>query len=378
MVKHPLFDYTVAALIVLNGVFVGIQTDYMARRLQDSIPGIFQALEIGFCVVFTIEVALRLWAYAGEICLTRSGVSWILFDAIIVTLQIMEVFLSTFSDGLGFSFHLLRSLRLIRTIRLARALRLIGELRTIVSSILGSLKSLCWTGMLLLMIIFVLGVYMTQVVLNKRMALESSGMESPEALSMYWGSLSSSIFSLFESIAGGVDWESCVRPLIDHISPEMGVLFCVYIMFTNFAMLNVVTGVFIEAVMKNAKDEAENRTRCQISRLFEAIDVGHDGKITWEEFQSQLEKREMRQFFKVVDVDISNARGLFELLDVHEKGTLHFEEFMEGCLKLWAPVSGLDVKMMRRDLLKNQTLLKRVLVQYTCEGQSAQKSEAGA
>lgn len=361
LVGHPVFDYTVAALILLNGVMVGVQTDYLARELKETPPAAFQVIEIIFCFIFTTEVGIRLCAFRCGF-FTRGGKGWNIFDLIIVTLQLVEIFLSAASNGLGFSFNLLRILRLIRVIRLARALRLIGELRTIVSSIVSSLKPLFWTGVLLLMVIYVLGVYITQVVLNKRITLETSGEHAPQALEVYWGSLVPSVFSLFESITGGVDWDDVVRPLIKHISPEMAVLYCMYIMFTCFAMLNVVTGVFIESVMKNAREENEQRTRNLIYRIFSTFDVEADGEISWQEFEQHLDKKEMREFFKTIDVDIQNARSLFDLLDVDETGALHFEEFMDGCLKIWSPSSGLDLRMIRRDLSKLSALVRDALL----------------
>merc|ERR1719487_266589 len=101
--------------------------------------------------------------------------------------------------------RVLRILRLIRIIRLVRILRLIGELRTLVMSIVCSLKSLGWTITLLFLIIYSVSVYFTQMVSDHK------GPHHPE-LFRYFGTLDLSILSLFQAITGGCDWKDLVDP----------------------------------------------------------------------------------------------------------------------------------------------------------------------
>merc|ERR1719440_2078032 len=58
----------------------------------------------------------------------------------------------------------------------------------------------------------------------------------------------------------------------------------------------------------------------------------------------------MHQFFRAIDVDINNARDLFELLDCDGSGSIDREEFMDGCLKIWTPAKGMDLKTIARDI----------------------------
>lgn len=354
-VNHNYFDYTVVGLILLNGVMVGIQTDYMARNDLEDAPIGFQVVEYLFCVVFTVELGLRLTAFQTRF-FTMPQRSWNIFDFVIVTLQLVEIFMSIVAAGVGFSFNILRILRLVRVVRVARALRLIGELRTIVSSIAGSIKPLFWTGVLLFLIAYVIGVALTQLVHAKRLTMMSKGEHIPAALDMYWGSLIPAIFTLIQSITGGIDWDDVCRPLMDKIGVEVGILFTCYILFSSLAMLNVVTGVFIDSVMENGRQEKENRTMEKVQTLFATLDVNHEGEITWEEFNSQLEKKEMKDFFKIVEVDISLADSLFALLDLDESGSVDATEFMDGCLRIWSPAKGLDLRMLSREIvsLKNR------------------------
>jgi len=238
---------------------------------------------------------------------------------------------------------------------------MIAELRTIVSSIAGSMKSLLWTGVLLFMIVYVLGVGITQHVLNKRIIWEKDNEVVPHDLEHFWGDLIRSIFSLFEAITGGVDWDQVARPLIDHVGFEMALVFTLYITFAVLAMLNVVTGVFIGSVMENRSLENELRTQIQLTNLFRSLELDANGEISWELFNRQLECKKMKEFFKTIDVDISNARGLFELLDLDGSDSVNAEEFVDGCLRIWAPSKGLDLRMIRREIGRLTKMLERIL-----------------
>lgn len=61
------------------------------------------------------------------------------------------------------------------------------------------------------------------------------------------------MLSMFQAINGGVDWALIFEPLIDNITPWSAVVFTLYIAFSLLAMLNVVTGVFVESVLKSTK-----------------------------------------------------------------------------------------------------------------------------
>merc|ERR1719210_2720124 len=99
--------------------------------------------------------------------------------------------------------------------RILRVLRLIGELRTIVTSIVSSLKHLLWTVLLLLLLIYTLAVYLTQLVVDTR--LSDPDADFPNLL-QWWNSVGRSCMTLFQAISGGVDWDATLEPLSRHIS----------------------------------------------------------------------------------------------------------------------------------------------------------------
>lgn len=353
LVQSPVFDYGSGALVILNAVTIGVQTDYMARYNCESTPPFFRFVEFVFCMVFSAEILLRIGVYKLKF-FWMSGWRWNLFDALLVALQLMEEGLTLIvgaSAGFNFSFmRILRILRLVRIIRIVRVLRLITELRTIISSIAGSMKSLAWTVVLLFLMIYVVGVYLTQLVLDHRITLTGVLTEEEIALSTYYGSLILSILSLFQSISGGIDWKDLTSPLINQISPLTGFVFSLYIAFAVLALLNVVTGVFVESAMKAAKEDHERNMISQVKRLFSSADIHNHGTVSWAEFANQLGNEDMQEFFKIIDVDISEARGVFHLLDVDDSGTIDLMEFLNGCLGLHGPAKAIDLSTLMYEL----------------------------
>merc|ERR1712196_248947 len=77
-----------------------------------------------------------------------------------------------------------------------------------------------------------------------------------EELSYFWGSLTSSMFTLFKSISGGVSWQDASEPL-QWVYQPLQWLFAGYIAFTYFAVLNVVTGVFCNSAIETASRDPD-------------------------------------------------------------------------------------------------------------------------
>jgi hypothetical protein len=220
---------------------------------------------------------------------------------------------------------------------------MIGELRTIVSSILGSLKSLGWTIVLLLLLVYVVGIYFTQLVSDSDRAREDT------VLQKYYGSLARSWLSLFEAFTGGLDWDNLADPLMESVHPLCGIVFALYIAFAVLAMMNVVTGVFVESALMTARHDKDVDLVNHLRDVFVNTDEQRTGNIGWDEFFKLCQDPQMESVFKAVDLDRSEAQGLFELIDVDNSGHISREEFIMGCLRLRGNAKALDVATLMYD-----------------------------
>lgn len=357
-VQSSSFDSLALSLISANALSMGWQADYMARNTTESVPILARVIEILFCLAFMLEVTLRIFVYGRSFFCQRDW-RWNWFDCLVVALQATEqcMTLAAASFPMNFSFlRVVRVLRLVRVVRLIRLLRLIGELRTLVTSLSGSLKSFAWTIVLLFGLIYTTGIFFTQLVTDHRIGSD----EETFVLESYFGSLDNSILALVQSILGGVSWRSITTPLRMEIHWGLALIFCVYITFCVLAMMNVVTGVFVDSALNSATKDKEVYMVNSVRTMFRRLDIDLDGELTWEQFETALAEAEMREYFRQIDVDISEARGIFDLLDIDGSGTLSAEDFVSGCMRISGHAKALDTLVLIREVRDLCTVQARV------------------
>mmetsp|Transcript_62311 Transcript_62311/g.200895 ORF Transcript_62311/g.200895 Transcript_62311/m.200895 type:complete len:806 (+) Transcript_62311:139-2556(+) len=353
--ESSMFNYFMGVVVAANLATVGLQTDHLARQSTETIPTGYIVVELIFCIIFVFELGLRVCANGLPFFYQVPGWKWNVFDALLVVLQLLHEVLDIIVanrawEGSSYSFSFMRALRILRLIRIIRAVRIleqVRELQTIVLSIHGSIKSLCWTLLLLLLLIYIAGVYFTQVVTNYR--VDNPNLAPDSAVALHCGSLGESILTLYSSIMGGIDWYIVVEPLVKHVSPALGIVYTLYVAFAVLAMMNVVTGVFVEASLKTAKEHHETFLLSHASNLFLASDLDRNGTVSWDEFESRLDDPHMQEFFKSIDVDVSEAQSVFHLLDVDDSGVLDLDQFMDGCLRLRGPAKAVDLSMLMHE-----------------------------
>jgi hypothetical protein len=162
------FDYVIAALVILNAVFVGVRADYAITHVDDKEPQVFRIIELCFCGIFVLELGLRLKVHGREY-FTHASYLWNMLDLLVVFCQVITELLewleSTSALSLSWSYlRILRFLRYIRIVRLARLVHIVRELRTMVASVAATMKSLCWTISLIFIMIYIIGVHIVEVI----------------------------------------------------------------------------------------------------------------------------------------------------------------------------------------------------------------------
>merc|ERR1712203_646161 len=108
-------------------------------------------------------------------------------------------------------------------------------------------------------------------------------------------------------------------------------------------MMNVIAGIFLDTAVNKARDEKESWLAQNARRVFTAADQDRSGMISWEDFENALHHGDMHTFFKAIDIDISEAKSLFDLLDLSGDGNISADEFLNGCLHVRGPAKSLDL-----------------------------------
>jgi len=300
------------------------------------------------------------------------SVLWNYFDLLVVAAQLVQEAIEFFrpssegndADNLRI-LRVLRVLRIVRIFRLVRVLHLIGELRTIVSSIMGSFRSLFWTVLLLLLMMYIVGVWFLQSVTDHFLAKGSDFIPSTgeDKLREHFHSLGQTILSLWQALSGGVDWGDVADPLMSEVEPLLGVAFAAFIAFAILALMNVVTGVFVQTALHSAEQEEETFLTDQIIALFHKCKGGDDwGCITERDLELRLADPDMAKEWKNINVSADEATYVFALLDVDGNGEVQFEEFLSACLRLRGSAKSLDMLIQLQESRHAKKVLEDMII----------------
>mmetsp|Transcript_73883 Transcript_73883/g.161679 ORF Transcript_73883/g.161679 Transcript_73883/m.161679 type:complete len:811 (-) Transcript_73883:245-2677(-) len=348
MVQSIYFEYVSCAAVLINSVLLGWETDWLARHITEDMPIEFKTADLILCTFFVLELTARICVH-GKAFFCGECPFLNLFDLALVITQVMDEVVNLVHVHTNAGVLLLRNLRIVRflrVLRLTRVLSLVGELRTLLVSIASSLKSLVWVVILMAVITYSFGIFLTHIVITTRMHHLSEGeaeWEGEAELSRWYGSVVISMLSLFEAVSEGIHWAQAMEPLTEYCSPWLTALFLCYIIFAIFALLNVVTGLFVEAAIATASEDKKTVLCQQMCQLFMDCDIDNSGTVSWQEWEEHLRRPEMESYLKELDIDIREAPLLFALLDGDGTGNIDAEELVGGCLRLHGGAKALEL-----------------------------------
>lgn len=365
------FDLLSSFAILSNCVFIAAQLEYVTTEAEkqghEKIPSWSLPVELTFCALFSIEFALRVYAHGRNIFYSKDR-SWTVFDGLVVFVSVFEVSLdlAVDSDRVGSDtsfFRSMRALRVTRAIRVVRVFRFFKELRTLTVTILGSFKTLMWSAVMMVLFWYVCGVILTTATYEACSLTPVASMTlHPDCppLKERFGTLRRSVLSLYMAMAGGVDWDA-IYSIMGPMDEVYKILFLIYLFFTMFGVLNIVTGIFVESAKEARENDRDMLVRAQLRyqdkyikdmiRLFQEIDVSGSGTISRQEFQWHLTDERALAYFEALKLDISDVATLFDLLDTSKSGGISVEEFLSGCQRLRGESRALDLAVMRTEIL---------------------------
>lgn len=348
--SSDLFNSSVFGITVFNLMFIAFQTDYMARNWATITPFWFKLVEAFFCIVFTLELIIRV-AASG---LKYFGNAGNLFDVFMVALQILETYLAFWSclPHLNTTqFRVLRLVRLFRMIRITRVLRLVNqvkELRLLLSATGETLRPLAFMLLPLAMISIVFAMILTELATEYKLS-DDVDPEVVPLLETYYGSVDQATLALFQVISGGIEWRKLMVPLLNYASPWVQIFFVCYVAFTVLGMMHVIMGIFVDSVSRAAEHSKKRTLVESMKALFEAIDTDKSGTVEFHKFEAQMDNPQMRAYLKEIDFDQEQALELFRLLDVEGSGSITPDALLSGCLMLAGPAKAVDLAILLKE-----------------------------
>eukprot|EP00931_Biecheleriopsis_adriatica_P017007 TRINITY_DN12349_c0_g1_i1.p1 TRINITY_DN12349_c0_g1~~TRINITY_DN12349_c0_g1_i1.p1 ORF type:complete len:611 (-),score=105.18 TRINITY_DN12349_c0_g1_i1:60-1892(-) len=380
IVHHPLFEAVSAVLIILNAGLIGIELDWSLQYPRSGVHIAFKVLNIVFVVAFSLELAFR--ATADKLYFfSRQNHSfyWNIFDTVLVATSILEEALSTLSNVNVSVVRLLRSLRLVRSFRIIRLFKAFRDLRVMLAGILQSLRSLVWAGLLLLSIMYLTAVILLQFT-GEEMHLQLTDPRTAaldqstyDELIQLYGSLPLTIYTLYKSICGGIDWGDAAQSLFA-LSMPVGLLFLAFVSFAILCVLNIITGVFVENANRLTTHDEEmvlmeqmelrKKWFSEVEAIFKEADVHNTGCIHRDHFGQQMEENPRLQacLRKLgLQVEAFSWDGLFTLLDFDGDGRMDLDEFILALASCHGNARAIDMAKLARDTRVLRKEMKQAL-----------------
>lgn len=363
LVRHQCFEVMVMITLLASSFTLGLETHLNMQDVQAEPNVVFRIFDIVWCAAFLLELTLRFVADGFHfLSVLNPEFTWNLTDTVFVVLSTADELIVLLGFALELSqFRLLRMVRLVRVLRLLRVVRFCSELRIMVNGIAGSMKTLFWAMLLLGILMFIFGVTFMQLAYNH---LRNTGIDiESSGLVTYYGTIGRSMLTLFMAISGGVDWRDAVAPL-SAMSWIIDYFMGIYVFFTVFCFINVVTGIFVD----NAKELGEQETLHQragqylrrqrwvkeVVNLFAKMDVSSEGDLSYEEFMAEIKDERVQDCFRHLGINVENhtADELFELFDFDDDGKIDPFSFEQAIRQFHGTARSIDVYKIRRDTQK--------------------------
>lgn len=340
IIHNHYFEMMSAWLVVMNAIWIGISTDWVARNWTTTVPDWFHYTDWVFCLLAVGELFIRIGAQ-GCAFFYEDHWRWNLFDTLVVVTQIADLVISVIERSVSEAASL-RVLKLVRILRIARIASAFPELHILISSIIDSLQSLFWTMVLIFACLYGVAVVITQVVSDHKIAIGREVMEQRhEEMLHFFGSLDSTMVALYMVISEGIHWSELMNQLEETLGGWVRFLFVAFTGFELFAMMNIITACFVDSAMKVA---AKAETKEVLDSLWGLLcenagrDAHTDDKIvTREQFISTYGHESMRKFLDLINAHTEDPDHVFSMIDRDGDGSLTAPEFLVCCERLMGP-----------------------------------------
>ncbi|CAE7271789.1 Scn8a [Symbiodinium natans] len=363
-------DYFAGALVLLNSFIMLVEFELSGRELgpifgleghaySSATDSAFLVIDALFVLIFVCEWSLRVWFERWMFVKDIAN----LFDTVLVFSGAVDLALSLFlADAGGASksivvLRLMRAVKSLRAVRMVRSLRFFQGLRVLVKACQCFLPSLCW-AMVLLLIFMSMGALMMGNLLQDFVANEDMDFEDRKWVFQRYGTAYRAMYTLFEITFAG-NWPTSARPVLEKVSQFYVLFFVPYITLVVFAVIRVISAVFLKDTLDAAQNDAEQlvvdrlRKKAQyvakLESIFLAIDDTGDGIISEERLNDILQNPKVAAYLETLELDLHEGVALFHLLD-NGDGEVTLDEFIDGIMRCKGPARAIDQVAMHADI----------------------------
>lgn len=375
------FNACIAILICLNALFLGMRLDdaTLRSRAEDGVKESFvwSLLDFLLFACFVLEWLLRIYAHGRHFFTSCPEAPWHVFDTLCILVSIADFAsdeVGGSSDGVSSLLRILRVCRVIRIFRFVRVLRYFREMRLLISGIIAASRTLMWTLVMGAILLYMFSIAIKQGIVQYRERHGDTDAELLRLLDEYFATVSMTMNTLFLSITGGIEWKQASDP-VWRMHRGYGALLHVYVMLTLYGLYNLAVGVFVTVILHLSEKDRNLlaidqmcKRDSHMSLLREILvessgDSAHanSGAITWNDFERHLGDKRVRNYLELLDLDVSEARGLFRLMDMGDKGEVSINEFIFTCFNIKAQNGNVNLPTLMYEHKKMMTFLLRYM-----------------
>lgn len=378
MVTSHAFEITFALLILLNAALIATEMQHKSYRLLSELESngetwprdlgetwpsastVFEVFEIGFGSIFMLEVFLKIIAERHHFL--SSG--WNIFDTIVVTVWFVD-HLSLISTSMILNPMILRVCRIARLLRLLRLVRMVeffDTLTLMISSIRASVTVLVWGTILLLMIMMVCAMSFNSII-SSYITDEGLDIKLRLQLFSFFGSFTRCMVTMFELTLG--NWVPVCRLLLDNVGEWLGMCVLVYELAVSFAVVRVISGIFLHETFKCAsmddelmiktQNRAKKRFTAKMRQLFHEMDTSNSGLVSIQQFKDIIADSRVQGWLLAMELNIKEPERVFSYLVGNEscradlltgEEVLHADELVSGMARLRGAAREFDLLIL--------------------------------
>ncbi len=257
--ESPLAQRLVIAVIILNGIVLGLET---VPQISDRFGDLLRQIDRACLGFFVVEISLALVALGPRFFRDP----WRIFDFTVVGIALLPA---------AGAFSVLRSLRILRVLRLVSAA---PQMRSVVRALLAAIPGLSSICLLLLLVFYVAAVIATNLF----------AAEFPD----WFGNIGASLYTLFQVMTLESWSMGIARPVLEKF-PYAWMFFVPFIMIMTFTMLNLFIAVIVNAIQSQTESAKEEQLE-KIEQLAQEAETSLHGDIA----RLREEIRELKELLR--------------------------------------------------------------------------------
>lgn len=375
-VKRRCFKTVTSTLVFANIFFIVFQSSIAVDLAQEGkgLGPAFRVIDVMFSVAFGIDLCLRLLGERASFFYSMDR-WWNILDFCLVSGDVFNEVIGVVMDSVGGSapegyFGTLRgAARACRAGRAARTLRVFRSVAflTLPREVVASFTAVP----LMISIYFFIALFFSLIFMQA--SAESyldpnADSGDQERMGMYFGSVASSLVSLFFTLLGGMDWIMIYNTLLA-ASPLYSTIFAFFAFFAIVAYMNSITAMCVHSCFARA-DKADTDSRLEASKklkkiledqakkdYFNPFVVRQDFRCTWGQLSECLDKPLVFGHLDGLGLDLVDAKGICKLMTHKESDAAQIQNFATACIKYTKNARGIDFLPL---LLNNKKLMREM------------------